>query len=166
MREARITIQIPEQTAVAVYAKICDFGRYAEVVDAVQSVTVHNGESESECTTDWIVFFRNGLLKWTEVDQFDISNGIIDFRQTTGDFDQFYGKWTVSEYSGGSEVVFEATFDFGIPSLAGILEPIAARVLKENIAQVLIGLVGAIEVVDDDQVARAVGAPSVLSRVA
>ena len=48
-----------------------------------------------------------------------------------------------------------AEFDFGIPSLAGILDPIAARVLKETIARVVAGLFDKIEIVGDEAVTAA-----------
>ncbi len=38
------------------------------------------------------------------------------------------------------QVAFAADFDFGIPSLEGILDPIAERVIKETVAWAVIGL--------------------------
>src|SRR5205823_2860065 len=108
--------------------------------------------------SDWEIFFRNGLLRWTEVDYFQSDQRRIVFEQTTGDFEVFRGSWQVSPVPGGCEVNFEANFDFGIPSLAGVLEPIATKVLKEGIALIVHQLLGKASVVGDPPVAAAVAA--------
>jgi len=55
-------------------------------------------------------------------------------------------------------VTFDSDFDFGIPSLAGILDPVAERVFKETIARVLTGLFDEIDVLGDPEVAAALAA--------
>jgi hypothetical protein len=39
-------------------------------------------------------------------------------------------------------VVFTASFDLGMPSLAGIIDPIAEHTLRENMCSILRGLLG------------------------
>jgi hypothetical protein len=46
-------------------------------------------------------------------------------------------------------VRFAADFDFGIPSLEGILDPIAERVIKETVAWALVGLFPAVRLSGD-----------------
>jgi hypothetical protein len=48
----------------------------------------------------------------------------------------------------GSEVLFSARLDMGIPSLADALEPIAARTLIDNIVSIVRGLVGPAELAE------------------
>ena len=50
--------------------------------------------------------------------------------QITGDFDTFSGSWVLTRDGDDTALHFEAEFDFGIPSLEGILDPIAERVRK------------------------------------
>lgn len=166
MRDVDLRLHIPAGNAATVFDKLGDFGRYPELVDAVQSVTVHQADDENRIPTDWVVYFRNGLLRWSEIDVYDHTARHITFEQTAGDFETFRGRWSVVDAAGGCDVLFEAEFDFGIPSLAGILEPIASRVLKENVARILIGVTGTIVVVNDEQIARAVGAELTLTAVA
>jgi hypothetical protein len=52
------------------------------------------------------------------------------------------GSWQVIPVDGGCDVVFESTFDFGVSSIESIVEPIAARLLKDNVELMLIGLFG------------------------
>ena len=55
----------------------------------------------------------------------------------------------------GSEIVFSARLDMGIPSLADALEPIAVRTLIDNIVSIVRGLVGHAELVASDVAVQA-----------
>ena len=112
------------------FRRIAEFERYPEFVDEVRSVVVGRTDG-NETLSEWDIFFRNGPLRWSEVDYFQPAQRRIVFEQTAGDFDVFRGSWQVDPFADGCAVTFEATFDFGIPSLAGVLEPIATKVLKE-----------------------------------
>ncbi|WP_228780731.1 type II toxin-antitoxin system RatA family toxin [Nocardia cyriacigeorgica] len=156
MRSAKLTVRTHTMDADHTYYAIRHFDTYAELVDEVRSVVVRPGADDRSSTSDWEVYFRNGPLSWTEVDYFQHERRRIVFEQETGDFHVFRGVWQVQPAGAGSTVTFEASFDFGIPSLAGVLEPIAEKVLKEGIATVLHRLLDGCEVVGDPAVAAAV----------
>jgi ribosome-associated toxin RatA of RatAB toxin-antitoxin module len=152
-------VHVPGGDADAAYQKVGAFGRYSELVEVVRSVVVHDAAPGEPVPSDWEVYFRNGLLRWSEVDTFDDAARAIAFTQTTGDFHTFTGNWRVESAVDGCQVCFDAEFDFGIPSLAGILDPIAAKVLKETIALVIAGLMGDdIQIVGDEALAASVAA--------
>lgn len=138
MRSARLTVRTGGVGADEAYRRVRDFARYPELSPVVRSVAVREGPDGEE-HSDWEVFFRNGILRWTEADRFDEERLSIAFRQLHGDFEEFTGTWRV-RVGAGCLIDFAAEFDFGIPSLAGILDPVAERVLKETIATVLTGL--------------------------
>ncbi|MEU0333920.1 SRPBCC family protein [Streptomyces sp. NPDC006193] len=120
------------------YERVRDFARYPDLVDTVRSVTVHPAGSGSPVLSDWEVDFRNGVLAWSEEDVFDDRDLSIVFRQTEGDFESFDGRWDIAAGPHGTaQVRFAATFDFGLPSLAGIVDPVAERVLLETIEHIL-----------------------------
>ncbi|MBH1933789.1 SRPBCC family protein [Streptomyces sp. AV19] len=125
------------------YARIGDFARYPSLVTAIRRVTVHPATRPGRLHSDWEVDFRNGVLSWSEADSFDDERRVISFTQTTGDFETFTGEWEVRTEGDGCAVLFGAKFDFGLPSLAGIIDPVAERVLRETILSVLDGLLGA-----------------------
>ncbi|MFC7310220.1 type II toxin-antitoxin system RatA family toxin [Streptomyces monticola] len=158
MRSLELKLRADDVTAEAAYQRIAEFERYPEFVDEVRSVTVHGQESQGPLASDWDIFFRNGPLRWSEVDYFQRDTLRIVFEQTAGDFEVLRGSWHVVPVAEGCEVTFEATFDFGIPSLAGVLEPIAAKVLKEAIATIVHRLLGDVSVVGDPATAAAVAA--------
>ncbi|GGQ49022.1 type II toxin-antitoxin system RatA family toxin [Streptomyces mutabilis] len=156
MRSVHVAVELPGISPVAGYEQVKQFARYPELVPVVRAVTVHQGGADEE-TSDWEVYFRNGILRWTESDRFDPVDLAITFTQLDGDFEAFQGQWRISSSAAGCLVDFQAEFDFGIPSLAGILEPVAERVIKETIARVVIGLFGgAGRVVGDEALAHAV----------
>lgn len=166
MRDVQLRIHVPDADSADLFEKVGDFARYPELVDVVRSVDVYDAVGDDRISSNWVVYFRNGLLRWSEVDTYNAAQLTIDFEQTTGDFEVFHGAWRVEAAGSGCNVLFDAEFDFGIPSLAGILDPIASRVLKENIARVIIGLTGTSVLTDDEQLAKAVGAEVGLHAVA
>jgi ribosome-associated toxin RatA of RatAB toxin-antitoxin module len=159
MRSVHVAVELPGVSAAAGYGQVKRFARYPELVPVVRAVTVHGAGADEE-SSDWEVYFRNGILRWTESDRFDPAGLAIAFTQLDGDFDRFEGEWRISSRGDGCLVDFSAGFDFGIPSLAGILDPVAERVIKETIARVVIGLFGgAGHVVGDQALAHAVSLP-------
>jgi ribosome-associated toxin RatA of RatAB toxin-antitoxin module len=149
MRAIRLRLHVPRTSAGDVYATLADFERYPQLCDAVQNVAVTE-KSEHLTVSQWEVTFRAGLLCWTEEDTFDPGARTITFRQLEGDVAVFDGSWQCVDAAQGSEVLFSARLDLGIPSLADALEPIAARTLIANIVSIVRGLVGSAELVASD----------------
>ncbi len=158
MRTVRIRLQVPGKPPNDVYATLADFERYPELCDAVQSVVVTEA-SANRTVSRWEVTFRAGLLRWTEEDTFDPVALTIAFRQLEGDIAVFDGSWECVAASPGTQIVFCARLDMGIPSLADALEPIAARTMIDNIVAIVGGLVGPAELVASE-VAVPVGSGS------
>ena len=154
MRSLTLTVRSARISADTAYDRIRRFETYPDLVDEVRSVVIHADDRGGPI----------GPLRWSEVDYFQKQQRKIIFEQTTGDFDVFRGSWTVEPLDAGCEVIFNTTFDFGIPSLAGILEPIAVKVLKEGIALVLHRLLEDAVIVDDPSVQAAVEAKLADSR--
>ncbi|WP_030670568.1 type II toxin-antitoxin system RatA family toxin [Streptomyces sp. NRRL B-1347] len=158
MRSIDVIIGVPGIAPDAVYDRVREFARYPELAPVVRAVTVHD-ISDAEETSDWEVYFRNGILRWTECDRFDRQALTITFAQLDGDFEVFTGTWRITASGSEVRVGFRAEFDFGIPSLAGILDPIAERVMRETIARVVLGLFPQGWVVGDEALAVIVAEP-------
>jgi uncharacterized membrane protein len=149
MRTVLLRLHIPDKPASDVYQTLADFERYPELSDAVRSVAVTE-VSENLTVSTWEVTFRAGLLRWTEEDTFDPGALTITFRQLEGDIALFDGSWKCLDAAHGSEIVFSARLDMGIPSLADALEPIAVRTLIDNIVSIVRGLAGRADLVASD----------------
>ncbi|SCF38300.1 type II toxin-antitoxin system RatA family toxin [Micromonospora mirobrigensis] len=140
MRRVLLEAVIPATPADQVFTQVVRFDRYPDLAPHVQSTVVHRTLPEPTGRSDWELHFRSGLLRWTEEETFHPDQLRITFTQTAGDFDELHGEWVLRADGDDTALRFQADFDFGIPSLAGILDPIAERVIKETIAWVLVGL--------------------------
>lgn len=148
VREVHLDAVVRDTDPTAVFDRVARFERFPSLAPHVRSNTVHSGPPEDPATgprevtggSSWELHFRSGLLRWTERDRFDRAGRHIEFTQEDGDFDTFSGSWAITADGPDSTVAFRAAFDFGIPSLEGILDPIAERVIKETVAWVLVGM--------------------------
>lgn len=141
MREVKLLARLPQGDPVGVFETLVKFERYPELVETVRSVTIDRA-TPTEIDSQWSVFFRRGILHWGERDFLDRDKLTITFEQTDGDFEVMYGSWQVIPAADGCDIHFHTVFDFGVTSIESIVEPIAARVLRENIEFVLTGLLG------------------------
>jgi ribosome-associated toxin RatA of RatAB toxin-antitoxin module len=141
VRRVQVTARVQGRSAADTYAALCDFAHYPEVAEAVRSVSVQRGD-DGDVTSTWEVDFRDGVMEWTEADEFDEAATTIRFTQVDGDFEDFAGSWSARSEGPDAVVEFNAQFDIGIPSLGAIIEPLAERTLRANVTQILRGLLG------------------------
>lgn len=140
MRTVELEAVVAAVPAATVFDNVVRFDRYPELAPHVQSAVVHQTLPEPAGSSSWELHFRSGLLRWTETEHFQRDALRIEFEQESGDFDFFAGTWTLTQWGPDTAVRFVADFDFGIPSLEGILDPIAERVIRETVAWALAGL--------------------------
>jgi ribosome-associated toxin RatA of RatAB toxin-antitoxin module len=148
MRNVGLTVSAPGTDPDEAFRCLHDYERYPELTDAVLRVTLSEGEGGRERCT-WEVKFRRGVLIWTEDGLADPQRRRIEFSLVEGDLDALEGSWQVEAAADGSLIRFACTFDMGIPTLAHLLEPVAADTLRENVVSMCEGLFGATHVVDD-----------------
>ena len=141
MRHVEIHAFLRGIDAGTAFDTLADFRHYADLVDVVRSVELDRPANGPAYST-WVVEFRNGLLRWTEEDWFRRDQLRLDFMQIDGDFEEFYGGWVLEPTPDGVKAALIADFDFGVPSLASIVEPVAERVLTDVTQLILIGLFG------------------------
>jgi hypothetical protein len=131
------------------FDRITEFGAFPSLAEDVRAVEVHPAPAAGvPRDSDWAVNFRRGVMRWNEWESVDPERLRIEFDQTEGDFAEFRGSWRLTPVPEGCEVVFEVGYDFGIDSLAGIMDPIAERVVKRVVCSVLSGLFGQITVLE------------------
>lgn len=143
MPDVTVEALVRGQTADRIFDTISDFTRYPDLVETVRTVVVHPRLPDGSVPSEWKVFFRNGILHWKEVDWFDREALTIRFEQTEGEFDVFCGGWRLAPTGDDAiRVTFQAEFDFGVASLASIIDPVAVRVLTESVQEIIRGLFG------------------------
>ncbi|WP_432046800.1 type II toxin-antitoxin system RatA family toxin [Streptomyces asiaticus] len=148
MRHVELDATVLGERAEYVFDHVIRWERYPELAPHVQSATVHSATADTG-SSSWELHFRSGLLRWSEEEHFFRDTLEIRFTQTDGDFDSFTGTWRLRQDGDDVAVSFTAAFDFGIPSLEGILDPIAERVIKETVAWALTGLFARVTVTQD-----------------
>jgi ribosome-associated toxin RatA of RatAB toxin-antitoxin module len=147
MRSAHLLISVPSGDVRAAFTAVSDFTRFPSLAQDVRAVRTDQAVRGSRVSF-WEVNFRRGVLRWHEWESVDADRLRIEFGQTDGDFADFIGFWQLSPAGNGFRVRFEVSWDFGIESLAGIMDPIAERVVKRVICSVLAGLFGDLTVVE------------------
>jgi len=150
VRQVSLEVLVRDERAADVLHAVGRWERYPELAPHVESTTVHATHPDPNCSSSWELHFRSGLLRWTERDEFHIDALEIRFEQTDGDFDSFQGTWRLAQRGPDVAVCFTAEFDFGIPSLEGILDPIAERVIRETVAWAVTGMFPDSEVLDEE----------------
>ncbi len=124
-----------------VYAALCDMERFPEFMADVQSVVVLE-RGEGYTVTAWTAKLRGVSFRWTERDQF--LPGRIVYQQVAGDLKKFEGEWRLEDVGPGVvRVVLETEFEFGVPMLAALLNPVGAVILRDN-ARAMLAAVGAL----------------------
>lgn len=159
MRQVKFDAIVRGITAKYVYHQVRRFEQYPTLAPHVRATTVHATLPDPVGSSSWELHFRSGLLRWTERDEFHADDLRIDFTQTEGDFDEFSGHWQLRQEGEDAVVSFRCDFDFGIPSLEGILDPIAERVIRETVAWAVTRLLENF-VVDIDGSASTVATPA------
>jgi ribosome-associated toxin RatA of RatAB toxin-antitoxin module len=109
------------------------FPSYMEEVLDVQVIEVAAGTRRSK----WSVLLKGSVLEWEEEEFISPERHEIEFKQTEGDLAYFNGYWRVLEHDGSTHITLHVDFDIGIPLLADMLNPVAARALEENSRKIL-----------------------------
>mgnify|MGYP000874474176 CR=1 FL=1 len=130
-----------------VFDRISDFASFGDHVPMVDRITVTEPEWQDAAgyvrSSSWSTHFRGGLLQWVETDTVDVRGHTVTFEQSSGDLGSFDGRWAVRETGDGAvEMAFDAAVDIGIPSMADMLNPVAAQELATGVHQIVNGLFG------------------------
>lgn len=147
MRSISLRAIVPATQPEAAFREIADFERFPRLADDVHHVSTRPATVDTRDST-WEVNFRRGIMRWDEREIVDTTRLRIDFEQTDGDFEQLHGSWQLTPGTGGVDVLFAVTYDFGIDSLAGIMDPIAERVMKRAVCFVLAALFDDVSIVE------------------
>lgn len=119
-----------------IYPILKEMERYPEFMEDLISVEVLE-RKENTTVTKWVSNVDGRTIKWTELDVFDDENLHISYRQLEGDLKRFEGEWSLTPIEGGTEIKLTVDFEFGIPMIAGLLNPILKKKVRENSANML-----------------------------
>lgn len=126
--ETSIIVKGPKTKAYEIAKKMDEYPRFME---NVKEVTIIEREVNSTISS-WITNVDGRVIKWKEKDHFDEVNQRIVYKQTEGDLKKFEGEWRFEEVDGGTKIVLTVDFEFGIPMIAALLNPILKKKTKIN----------------------------------
>lgn len=122
-----------------VYRLCCDMESFPRFMPDVKSVkTLERGPGRT--VTEWDTRIQGRAFRWKEEDIFDDANCHIDFKLIEGDIKRFDGFWQIDQADDAgdhSRVTMALDFDFGVPMLAALLDPLARMAIKANVQKML-----------------------------
>jgi coenzyme Q-binding protein COQ10 len=114
-----------------IYPILKDMGKYPEFMADLVSVEVLE-RLDDTTVTKWVSNVDGRIIRWTEQDVFDDARMHITYRQIEGDLKKFEGQWVLTPIDGGTEIKLTVDFEFGIPMIAGLLNPILKKKVRIN----------------------------------
>ncbi len=115
----------------AIYPILKDMEKYPQFMNDLVSVEVIE-RKENMTITKWESNVDGRTIKWTEQDVFDDENMHITYNQIDGDLKRFQGEWILTPVNDGTQIKLTVDFEFGIPMIAGLLNPILKKKVREN----------------------------------
>jgi coenzyme Q-binding protein COQ10 len=114
-----------------IYPILKDMEKYPEFMTDLVSVEVLERQ-ETTTITRWVSNVDGRIIRWTEQDIFDDARMHIAYRQIDGDLKKFEGEWVLTPNGDGTEIKLTVDFEFGIPMIAGLLNPILKKKVRVN----------------------------------
>ena len=114
-----------------IYEIIKDMASYPNFMKDLVSVEILE-RGENYTISHWVTNADGRKIVWTERDTFYPEDLKITYVQTEGDLKKMEGAWTIVEQADGCEVTLAVDFEFGIPMIAGLLNPILKKKVREN----------------------------------
>ncbi|QNO13471.1 SRPBCC family protein [Alkalicella caledoniensis] len=127
-----------------IYPIVKDMESYPKFMDSVKSIKVIE-RGENSTLTQWKTELKGKPFNWVEKDVFYDEDYKITYELTSGDLKKFEGQWTLTENPEGVKVHLTVDFEFGVPMIASLLNPIAKLIIKQNLDSMLTGIKGEVE---------------------
>lgn len=115
----------------SIYPILKDMERYPEFMKDLLSVRILSRKNNTTIT-HWVSSIDGRIIQWTESDIFDDEEMHISYSQIEGDLKKMQGEWILKPLENGTEIKLIVDFDFGVPMLAGLLNPILKSRVRSN----------------------------------
>lgn len=127
-----------------IYDVIRDMEAYPRFMKSLVSVEVLERGKDHDLSR-WVSNVDGRRIVWTERDEFYPEEFRITYKQTEGDLKKMEGAWELRQEADGVHVSLAVDFEFGIPMIAGLLNPLLVRKVRENSEAMLEAVKGQIE---------------------
>ena len=127
-----------------IYNIVKNMEAYPSFMNDLESVKIL--EKGADYTlSHWVSNVDGRRIIWTEKDSFFDEEKRITYKQTEGDLKKMEGEWRLTNSTDGVEVLLSVDFEFGIPMIAGLLNPILKKKVRENSENMLAAVKAQIE---------------------
>lgn len=110
---------------------VADMGSYPKFMPSLVSVDIEE-RTDNTTISKWVSNVDGRIITWRERDVFFPEEYRIEYTQVSGDLKKFEGKWQLSETPEGVNVLLTVDFEFGIPMVATLLNPLLKKKVREN----------------------------------
>ena len=114
-----------------IYPILKDMEKYPGFMADLVSVEVLE-RTATTTITKWVSNVDGRIIKWTELDTFDDENMHISYQQVDGDLKKMAGELILTPTDEGTDIKLTVDFEFGIPMISGLLNPILKRKVRDN----------------------------------
>lgn len=127
-----VEVSLPVKAEAAeIYPILKAMDKYPEFMPDLVSVEVLE-RKDNVTVTRWVSNVDGRIIRWTEQDVFDDEKRHISYKQIEGDLKKFEGEWLLVPLADGTEIRLTVDFEFGIPMIAGLLNPILKKKVRAN----------------------------------
>ena len=119
-----------------IYDIIKDMAAYPSFMKDLVSVEILE-RGDNYTVSHWVSNVDGRKIVWTERDTFYPDDLKITYAQTDGDLKKMEGQWIIQPQGEECEVSLVVDFEFGIPMIAGLLNPILKKKVRENSGNML-----------------------------
>lgn len=127
-----------------IYEIVSDMAAYPSFMKDLVSVEILE-RGEDYTISHWVSNADGRKIVWTEKDSFFPQDLKIAYAQTSGDLKKMEGEWNIIPNADACEVSLSVDFEFGIPMIAGLLNPILKKKVRENSENMLAAIKEQIE---------------------
>lgn len=113
------------------YSLISNMTAYPTFMPDLISVDLLERDGNSTIT-NWVSSVAGRKIQWTERDVFYPEQYRIEYEQIKGDLKVFRGYWQLTQEADGVLIALYVDFEFGIPMIAGMLNPLLKKTVRDN----------------------------------
>ena len=135
--ESSVVINAPVEK---VFALAKDIEQFPEFMPDLKKVTIiERSEDGNRLVSEFVGYIKDFKIsmKWTEEDEWDPDARTCRFKLVKGDFKTYSGIWAFEPVEGGTKYTSVIDFEYEIPMIGPIIKTLVARLMKQNVENML-----------------------------
>jgi len=122
-----------------VYALLKAPDKYPAFMKDVKNVVLHN-EPGDMVLAEWQVEIDGVMIIWKEKRIYQDETGKVFFRLIDGDFEEFFGSWSIEEEKDACLLTLEASINWGAPNLSKFVGPMILKKVTHALQSMLLAI--------------------------